>query len=195
MGRPDILRPMPAKSPAIEDYLKTVYGHTEWQPDPITPKALADRLGIAPSSVTEMVKKMAAGGLVSHVPYGAVRLTSAGHGTGARRRAPAPAHRDLAGSRDGLRLGRGARRGRDPRARDLRPTPRSDRRTPRPAGPRSARRSHPVGRRHAAASADRAARRGPGGARGRRGADQRSATLPCSVHSTRPASVSTPCSR
>jgi len=69
---------MPATSPAIEDYLKTVYAHTEWQPDPITPKVLADRLGVAPSSVTEMVKKMAAAGLVSHVPYGAVRLTDAG---------------------------------------------------------------------------------------------------------------------
>ena len=69
---------MPSTSPAIEDYLKTVYGHTEWQPDAITPKALADRLGVAPSSVTEMVKKMASAGLVSHVPYGAVRLTEAG---------------------------------------------------------------------------------------------------------------------
>ncbi|KRE23152.1 metal-dependent transcriptional regulator [Agromyces sp. Soil535] len=69
---------MPATSPAIEDYLKTVYAHTEWQPDPITPKALADRLGVAPSSVTEMVKKLAAAGLVSHAPYGAVRLTDAG---------------------------------------------------------------------------------------------------------------------
>ena len=69
---------MPSTSPAIEDYLKTVYAHTEWQPDAITPKVLADRLGVAPSSVTEMVKKMAAAGLVSHVPYGAVRLTDAG---------------------------------------------------------------------------------------------------------------------
>jgi DtxR family transcriptional regulator, Mn-dependent transcriptional regulator len=69
---------MPPTSPAIEDYLKTVYAHTEWQPDPITPKVLADRLGVAPSSVTEMVKKMAAAGLVSHVPYGAVRLTDTG---------------------------------------------------------------------------------------------------------------------
>ncbi|WP_157427073.1 metal-dependent transcriptional regulator [Agromyces salentinus] len=70
---------MPAtSSPAIEDYLKTVYAHTEWQPDPITPKALADKLGIAPSSVTEMVKKMAAQGLISHVPYGPLRLTDAG---------------------------------------------------------------------------------------------------------------------
>ena len=68
---------MPPTSPAIEDYLKTVYAHTEWQPDPITPSVLAGRLGVAPSSVTEMVKKMAAAGLVSHVPYGAVRLTEA----------------------------------------------------------------------------------------------------------------------
>jgi len=65
-------------SPAADDYLKTVYAHTEWQDAPITPSVLASKLGIAPSSVTEMVKKLAAAGLVSHVPYGAVRLTAAG---------------------------------------------------------------------------------------------------------------------
>ena len=65
-------------SPAADDYLKTVYAHTEWQSAPITPSQLAAKLGIAPSSVTEMVKKLAAAGLVSHVPYGAVRLTDAG---------------------------------------------------------------------------------------------------------------------
>ncbi|WP_101848104.1 metal-dependent transcriptional regulator [Zhihengliuella sp. ISTPL4] len=65
-------------SPAADDYLKTVYAHTEWQDAPITPSVLAAKLGIAPSSVTEMVKKLAAAGLVSHVPYGAVRLTEAG---------------------------------------------------------------------------------------------------------------------
>ena len=65
-------------SPAFDDYLKTVYSHTEWQDAPITPSQLAAALGIAPSSVTEMVKKLAAAGLVSHVPYGAVRLTDAG---------------------------------------------------------------------------------------------------------------------
>ncbi|HPT94281.1 MAG TPA: metal-dependent transcriptional regulator [Microbacteriaceae bacterium] len=69
---------MPPTSPAVEDYLKTVYQHTEWQDQPITPKVLADALGVAPSSVTEMVKKMATAGLVSHVPYGAVRLTPEG---------------------------------------------------------------------------------------------------------------------
>lgn len=65
-------------SPAADDYLKTVYAHTEWQDAPITPSVLAAKLGIAPSSVTEMVKKLAAAGLVSHVPYGAVRLTETG---------------------------------------------------------------------------------------------------------------------
>ena len=63
---------------AAEDYLKTIYAHTEWQAEPITPKALATRLGIAPSSVTEMVKKLAADGLISHVPYGPLTLTPAG---------------------------------------------------------------------------------------------------------------------
>ncbi len=55
-----------------------MYAHTEWQDAPITPSVLAAKLGIAPSSVTEMVKKLAKSGLVSHVPYGAVRLTPAG---------------------------------------------------------------------------------------------------------------------
>ena len=65
-------------SPAADDYLKTVYAHTEWQDAPITPSVLAAKLGIAPSSVTEMVKKLAAAGLVDHRPYGAIRLTPEG---------------------------------------------------------------------------------------------------------------------
>jgi DtxR family Mn-dependent transcriptional regulator len=65
-------------TPAAEDYLKTIYAHTEWQPEPITPSVLAMRLGVAPSSVTEMVKKLAAAGLITHVPYGPLSLTPAG---------------------------------------------------------------------------------------------------------------------
>ncbi|MDJ0339680.1 metal-dependent transcriptional regulator [Cryobacterium sp. PH31-O1] len=63
---------------AAEDYLKTIYAHTEWQSDLITPSVLATRLGVAPSSVTEMVKKLAASGLITHVPYGPLALTDAG---------------------------------------------------------------------------------------------------------------------
>lgn len=65
-------------SPAVDDYLKSIYAHTEWQDAPITPSVLAGALGVAPSSVTEMVKKMRTAGLVSHQPYGAIRLTPDG---------------------------------------------------------------------------------------------------------------------
>lgn len=65
-------------SPAVDDYLKTIYHHTEWQPARITPSQLASELGLAPSSVTEMVQKLAALGLVTHRPYGPVALTEAG---------------------------------------------------------------------------------------------------------------------
>ncbi|MDT0116253.1 metal-dependent transcriptional regulator [Microbacterium sp. PRF11] len=66
------------ESPVSDDYLKAIYHHTEWQSAPITPSQLAGVLGLAPSSVTEMVKKLAAQGLVTHRPYGPVSLTPAG---------------------------------------------------------------------------------------------------------------------
>lgn len=70
----------PSSSPSsvVEDYVKVIYSHTEWQSEPITSSVLAARLGLAASSVTEMVKKLAAVELVTHLPYGAVTLTTRG---------------------------------------------------------------------------------------------------------------------
>ena len=65
-------------SPAVDDYLKTIYHHTEWQDERITPSQLAAELGLAPSSVTEMVQKLAAQGLVTHRPYGPIALSDEG---------------------------------------------------------------------------------------------------------------------
>ncbi|KRA25409.1 transcriptional regulator [Microbacterium sp. Root61] len=65
-------------SPAVDDYLKTIYHHTEWQTEKITPSQLAVVLGLAPSSVTEMVQKLAAQGLVTHRPYGPISLSPDG---------------------------------------------------------------------------------------------------------------------
>lgn len=65
-------------SAAIDDYLKTIYHHTEWQSVDITPSQLATELGLAPSTVTEMVQKLAGQGLVSHRPYGPIALTAEG---------------------------------------------------------------------------------------------------------------------
>lgn len=67
---------MPAT--AIEDYVKVIHSHTEWQDAPITTGQLAQRLGLAPSSVTEMVKKLVVAGLAEHEPYGAIELTPHG---------------------------------------------------------------------------------------------------------------------
>jgi DtxR family transcriptional regulator, Mn-dependent transcriptional regulator len=69
---------MAATPTAVEDYVKVIYSHTEWQPEPITTGLLASRLGLAASSVTEMVKKLVAQGLAVHEPYGAIELTPDG---------------------------------------------------------------------------------------------------------------------
>ena len=64
-------------SPAVEDYLKTIYalGRTG---EAATTSALAERLGVAPASVTGMLKKLAAAGLVAHEKYQGARLTEPG---------------------------------------------------------------------------------------------------------------------
>ncbi|MEP6844175.1 MAG: metal-dependent transcriptional regulator [Pseudolysinimonas sp.] len=69
----------PPPSSVTEDYLKAIYTHAEWQPENLIGSSqLAQRLGLAPSSVTEMVKKLVGQGLVEHAPYGAIGLTASG---------------------------------------------------------------------------------------------------------------------
>jgi len=65
-------------SSSIEDYVKVIYAFTEWQDKPITSTQLAIRLGVANSSVSEMVRKLKDQGLVDHQPYSPIHLTDAG---------------------------------------------------------------------------------------------------------------------
>lgn len=65
-------------SSSIEDYVKVIYSFTEWQDKPITSTQLAQRLGVANSSVSEMVRKLKDQGLVLHKPYSAITLTQEG---------------------------------------------------------------------------------------------------------------------
>lgn len=64
-------------TPAIEDYLKTIYDLQREQGQVAT-TTLAERVGVAPASATNMVKKLAEMGLVVHQPYYGLRLTEAG---------------------------------------------------------------------------------------------------------------------
>ena len=64
-------------SPAAEDYLKTIYALTR-EGDAASTSALAERLSVSGASVTGMLKKLAAAGLVAHEKYRGAVLTEAG---------------------------------------------------------------------------------------------------------------------
>ena len=69
------------RSPAVEDYAKAIYALETQDADPpvaVSTNALAERLGVTPGSASAMVKRLGELGLVSHVPYRGVSLTSAG---------------------------------------------------------------------------------------------------------------------
>ena len=68
----------PALSDAIQDYLKEIY-KLLGAGDRATTTAIARRMGVAPSSATSMLKKLAALGLAEHAPYRGVTLTDAGN--------------------------------------------------------------------------------------------------------------------
>jgi DtxR family Mn-dependent transcriptional regulator len=63
---------------AIEDYAKAIYALEERAEDAVSTTALATRLGVTAGSVSAMLKKLDADGLVTHEPYRGVRLTEAG---------------------------------------------------------------------------------------------------------------------
>ena len=64
-------------TPAIEDYLKTIY-NLQGEQGHVATTALAERLSVTPASATNMVKKLAELGLVVHQPYYGLKLTEAG---------------------------------------------------------------------------------------------------------------------
>lgn len=62
---------------SIEEYLEGVY-RLEREGPGVTTSGLASELGVAPASVSGMLKKLAADGYVEHVARGEVKLTQAG---------------------------------------------------------------------------------------------------------------------
>lgn len=66
-------------STLAENYLKVIWNAREWTDQPVTVGALATRLGLASSSVSEAVRKLADAGLVLHARYGVIELTTAGN--------------------------------------------------------------------------------------------------------------------
>jgi DtxR family Mn-dependent transcriptional regulator len=67
----------PPLSAAIQDYLKEIY-KLQSEGQRATTTAIARRMGVAPSSATSMLKKLAALELAEHSPYRGVELSEAG---------------------------------------------------------------------------------------------------------------------
>lgn len=61
-----------------QDYLKMIWSATEWSESPITVSAMAERMGVKPSTVSDGIRRLAKQGLVTHAPYGSIELTVAG---------------------------------------------------------------------------------------------------------------------
>lgn len=62
---------------SVENYLKNIY-ELEASEKKVTTSLLADKLKIAPASVTDMVKKLSEKGFLRHVPYKGVEVTKKG---------------------------------------------------------------------------------------------------------------------
>ncbi|GAY10430.1 metal-dependent transcriptional regulator [Pseudonocardia sp. N23] len=66
------------ESAATENYLKVLWTAREWSDEPVTVSALAARLGLAASSVSEVVRRLTERGLVAHARYRTIELTDEG---------------------------------------------------------------------------------------------------------------------
>lgn len=70
----------PAQEPSstVEDYVKAIYALETRREGAVTTTALATRLGLTAGSVSAMVKRLNAHGLVEHTRYHGVQLTPSG---------------------------------------------------------------------------------------------------------------------
>ena len=71
------VKPVPELTGPVEDYLKVIY-ELERSGKPAETNAIAETLGIAPASVSGMVRRLAEQGLITHERYRGASLTAAG---------------------------------------------------------------------------------------------------------------------
>ena len=65
---------------SVEDYLKAIYDLSQVK-QPVSTTDISKTLKVAPASVTEMLKKLAEKGYITHSPYHGTRLTTKGKRT------------------------------------------------------------------------------------------------------------------
>src|SRR5437867_8645966 len=75
--QPTVRDPNPPLTRSVEDYLKAIY-HLSSQGGFAATSDIAAMLDVSPPSVSGMVKRLSEMGLIEHVPYRGVQLTSQG---------------------------------------------------------------------------------------------------------------------
>ncbi|MDN5821867.1 MAG: metal-dependent transcriptional regulator [Brachybacterium sp.] len=65
-------------STSAQNYLKAVWSLAEWSKEPVTTSAIAERVGVRLSTVSDAVRKLADQGLLEHTRYGAIGLSAEG---------------------------------------------------------------------------------------------------------------------
>src|SRR5271170_6871999 len=66
------------RTAAVEDYCKAIFTLESRGDQPVSTNALAERLSITPGSVSAMLRRLDELGVITHVPYRGVRLTTDG---------------------------------------------------------------------------------------------------------------------
>ena len=65
-----------------QNYLRAIWNLGEWSAEPVSTSALAAKVGLRLSTVSDALKKLTEQGLVAHSPYGAIELTEQGRALG-----------------------------------------------------------------------------------------------------------------
>ena len=65
-------------STSTQNYLKAIWSLGEWSAEPVTVSAIAERVGVRLSSVSDAVRKLSEQGLIEHTRYGAIGLSAQG---------------------------------------------------------------------------------------------------------------------
>ena len=65
-------------SASFQNYLKAMWTLQEWNDEPVSPTALAERVGVKLPTASDAVRKLGRLGLVDYQRYGSVTLTDAG---------------------------------------------------------------------------------------------------------------------
>jgi DtxR family Mn-dependent transcriptional regulator len=65
-------------STSAQNYLKAVWSLGEWSEEPVTVSAIAERVGVRLSSVSDAMRKLGEQGLVEHTRYGTITLSGPG---------------------------------------------------------------------------------------------------------------------